>query len=475
MPPHAPRHSREHDRHSPPGRHSRDSGNPPAPRLERLTVGLTLAWLVWLPLPLGSNRDWAIGVLVAWAGLLGLLYGLNLWRQPAPQLSAAQQAALPLLACLLAAQAWVAVQWLGGLTLDVGQTFQYLMLGLSYTLVFWLVVSLFATRARLQMLLWTLVLSGAFQAFYGAFMTLSGIEWLFLTPKQFGQGNATGTFVNRNHLAGYLAMTLGLGIGLLLALRDKRPFEWIHVLELLLGPKARLRLALVIMVIGLVMTHSRGGNAAFVGSLLALGAVYGWVEKEHRLRNGLILASLLVIDVLIVSQYFGLERLTQRVLATQVEVTQSAGAVTVDINDLRDEVARDALPLALDRPFIGQGAGSFESVFPQYAGPDIKGHADHAHNDYLQFWIEYGALGLLPLAAFVLLALWQALRPLLRREGAFRSGVGFGAGMALTALLIHSFTDFNLQIPANAATFVVVAAMAVLAGQHSAPRHRPRH
>lgn len=444
----------------------------PAPFLERLTVALTLAFLVWLPLPLGSNRDWSVGMLVAWTGLLGFLYGLLLWRHPPTGLNDAQKAGLPLLACLLAAQLWVAVQWLAGLTMDVGQTFQYLMLGLSYSLLFWLVLSLFATRDRLKLLLWTLVISGTYQAFFGAFMVLSGKEWLFLTPKEFYKGDATGTFVNRNHLAGYLEMTLALGIGLLLALRDKRPFSWVHVLETLLSAKAQLRLALVIMVIGLVMTHSRGGNSAFFASLLIVGSLYAWIDKTHRLRNGLILASILVIDVLVISQYFGLEKLKDRLLNTPVS-TMTAGATgAVNVNELRDDVLRDALPLARERPLTGQGAGSFESVFQPYAGPTVRAHFDHAHNDYLQFFIEYGAVGMLPLAAFVLLALWQALAPLLRQRGTFRSGVGFGAAMALLSLMIHSATDFNLQIPANAATYVLVAAVAVLAGGHR--QHRTR-
>lgn len=458
-----------------PPSHSHSAPSRPALFLERSLVALFLAFLVWLPLPLGSNRDWAVGMLVAWSGLLGLGYGVLLWRHPPERLSAAQRAGVPLLACLLATQTWVAVQWLAGLTMDVGQTFQYLMLGISYSLLFWLAVSLFATRERLKLLLWTLVISGTCQAFYGAFMALSRIDWLFLVPKTFFKGVATGTFVNPNHLAGYLELTLALGVGLLLALRDKRPFEWVHLLELLLGPKARLRLALVIMVIALVMTHSRSGNAAFMVSLLLIGLLYGFVEKEHRLRNGLILASLILIDVLIVSQYFGLERLKQQVLGTRVAVVSVEGETRVDINDLRDDVLRDALPLALDRPWTGQGAGSFESVFPQYAGPTLRQHFDHAHNDYLEFFIEYGVIGLLPLALFVLLALRRALHPLLKREGTFRSGAGFGAAMASVALLIHSATDFNLQIPATAATFVVVAAIAVLAGTHHHSRERRRN
>lgn len=446
------------------------SAPPPAPRLERLLVGLTLATLVWLPLPLGSNRDWAVGVLAALAGLLGAGLGLLAWRHPAP-LAPAQRAALPLLGLLLAAQAWVALQWLAGLSRDTGATLQYLVLGLSYSLLFWLVVSLFQRGHRLRLLLWVLVLSGAYQAFWGAFKALSGSEGLFVTPFERATGSASGTFVNRNHLAGYLEMTLGLGIGLLLALRDRRPFAWVQLLELLLGPKARLRLALVIMVIGLVMTFSRSGNAAFLASLLLVGGAYGVLDRRHRLRNGLILASIVLVDVLVVSQFFGLEQLKDRVLNTRLEATVVDGRV-LQANEYRDDVLRAALPLVAERPLAGHGAGSFEAVFPRMAGPGIPLHYDHAHNDYLQFLIEYGLAGALPLAAFALLALGRALRPLRRRDDAFASGVGVGAAMAILALLIHSATDFNLQIPANAATFVVVCAIAVLAAAHRPPTRR---
>ena len=54
-------------------------------------------------------------------------------------------------------------------------------------------------------------------------------------------------------------------------------------------------------------------------------------------------------------------------------------------------------------------------------------------------------------------------------------GLGCGVLMAIVALLIHSAVDFNLQIPANAATFVVILAMAWNTrwlGHHVRARHR---
>jgi len=55
---------------------------------------------------------------------------------------------------------------------------------------------------------------------------------------------------------------------------------------------------------------------------------------------------------------------------------------------------------------------------------------------------------------------------MLQRQSLYRSGVGFGMALAILSLMIHSFTDFNLQIPSNAATFVVVCAVALLANYH---------
>ncbi len=440
----------------------------------------TLALLVWLPLPLASNQEWSIGLFVLFTALITGLWCLSRLRAGANHtggpgnarskstgLHRALQPARPLFAMLLMCQLWVCVQLLGGFSLDTGASIQYLILGSSYALLFLLIIGLFHTRTRLTLLLGVLVVSGTVQAFYGSLMTLSGIEWLLFGPKEVGHGNATGTFVNRNHLAGYLEMTLACGIGLLLALRDGRRFRWRHLLELLMGPKARLRLGLVIMVIALVMTRSRMGNTGFFASLLIVGSLFVLLNREHRLRNGLILASLILIDVLVISQYFGLEKLKDRLLSTQLEDRIVNDEVVQRENVDRDDIVGYALPMLERHALTGSGAGSFEASFQRYPGEDIRSHFDHAHNDYLQFAIEYGTIGMLPLVLFVLGALYHALQALWRRESLYRSGVGFGAAMGIIALLIHSATDFNLQIPANAATFISLCAIAVLANSHT--------
>jgi O-antigen ligase len=440
-------------------------------RLETSLIIATLALLFWLPLPLGSNREWSAALFCLLTALLCGSWSV-LQLQKGSTSNPALKPALPLFGLLLAVQAWALIQWLTGISTDPGRTLHYLMLGIGYSLLFILIVGLFYTRKRLTLLAGTLVVSATLQGFYGSLMTLSGIEWLFFVPKDSYFGVATGTFVNRNHLAGYLVMTLGVGIGLLLALRDGAPFRWTSLLEMLMGPKARLRLGLVIMVIALVMTRSRMGNTAFFASLMILGALFILLNKENRLRNSLILASLIVIDVLVISQFFGLDKLKDRLVNTRVENVMDGEQIIARKNELRLDVFDYAWVQFMERPVFGFGAGSFESSFQRYPGPEVPLHYDHAHNDYLQFAIEYGLIGFVLLGGFVLLALYHALKALWRRESWYRSGMGFGAAMGILGILIHSSTDFNLQIPANAATFVTLCAMAVLAGQHRKTRRR---
>jgi len=85
---------------------------------------------------------------------------------------------------------------------------------------------------------------------------------------------------------------------------------------------------------------------------------------------------------------------------------------------------------------------------------------EHAHNDYLQFAGEFGLLGFAMLGGIVLMSTWMAIAAQLHRRDQMMRGMACGILMAIIAMLLHTAIDFNLQIPANAATFVVILAMA---------------
>jgi len=441
-----------------------------------------LVLLVWAPLPLGSNRPWARALLEV---AIFALAGAWLWRAVGARVchsSAAAKARFVLIALGLwlgfgllqllplplrwlevlspaAARQWSATALAMGdaaapgyapLSMDPQGSLVAWRLGLALSALFVLVLLLVRSRRRLRLLAGTLVLAAVAQAMLASLLALAGTSWLFMDAGV----RAHGTFANPNHLAGYLEMTIALGIGLLIADLSaagevsnwrKRLRAWVRTL---LGRKARLRIYLAILVIALVMTASRMGNSAFFISL-GLAGVIGVLSFRRAPRPVLILlVSLVMVDLLLLGSWFGLDRVRERL--EQTVLTQ----------DARYHVGVSAATYLSDYRWFGSGGGSFPVVYPAYRDAEsIPLHFAHADNDLLEFQLEYGVLGVVPLVAVVLLSLGAALRVLFSRADALCRGMAFASLMGITALLIHSAADANLHIPANAALFMVLLAL----------------
>jgi O-antigen ligase len=353
-----------------------------------------------------------------------------------------------------------AVPGVVSLSVDAGVSGMMALKSAAYFCLYLLLLLSIDSRGRLRMLCYVIVCSGLFQSVYGSFMTLSGFEYLLGVKKTTYLGTATGTFVNRNHFAGYLEMALATGIGLMMVTGKNGVHEssrrWRgklrRLLSLLLSGKAILRLILIAMVIGLILSRSRMGNAAFFNSLLITGLFACGVSSSFR-RPGVyvLLISLVVIDIFLLGRWFGLEKVVERLEQTSLAT------------EGRDDVLYYAVPMLKDFIWTGTGAGTFYYVFPQYAGePQMSGY-DHAHNDYLELLSDLGVIGFSALVGVVLLSLWQAIKALRHPRSSFVRGMGFAGFMGMLSLLIHSAVDFNLQIPANAMLFIAMLALPTIA------------
>ncbi|MFZ4624326.1 MAG: O-antigen ligase family protein [Rhodoferax sp.] len=455
--------------------------------------------LVWAPLPLGSNRTWAIGLLllvvvvllvgtvVAWRnrsaaalarlgtfrwplGLLGMMMGLA-WLQTMALPGAWVAALSP-----LTAAAQMPAEWMT-LSLDVFQSRLMAVLSFLYFAVF--VVALLTVRnaRRLEIIAQVLVWSGVLQAVIGAVLFSMNAQYqLFFT--NVSHGRLVGTYVNPNHAAGYLSMCLCVGIGLMLARlggRQGHHVNWksrlVAVIEFILSAKMRLRLLLVVMVIALVLTRSRMGNSAFFSAMLVVGLVAFVLARKTAPKMVALIASLVVIDVLVVGTWVGLERVVERIQDT--ELTTEAGGKAESV-EARTEAARTALAIVRDFPLTGTGGGSFYNLFLSYRTPDYAlSYVDHAHNDFVEIATDFGLPGLGLLGVLVALTVWKMLVVLARRRADLPRGMAFGVLMSMVALLVHSTVDFNLQIPANALTMVVIMAMGWVAV--ALPSARRRH
>jgi O-antigen ligase len=424
-----------------------------------------LALLLWAPLPLGSNRVWSAMLLTVMALLLLLLW-LQAFYRGRVVIPANSIKAKPALLALLLLQAWVLLQcislpsFLTGnassslyaavnrtvhpISIAAADSFYALLLGLGYCAVFVLVLLLVNSKSRVKQFCYAIILSGVFQAAFGSFMVLSGENYLFFVKKWAGEGVASGTFVNRNHFAAYLGMALAFGVGMLLQEWQRAGKEKNHretardIIQLLLGEKARLRLFLAIMVIGLVMTHSRMGNIAFVSSLLITGAVFAYKTRRLNTKVVLFFASILLVDAVIIGNWFGLEKLVDRIENTQLE-TES-----------RTEINISAMPIVAEFAALGSGANTLPSILPGFMRQQAPTSVEHAHNDYAELLITLGLPGFLLLGAALLLVVTQVVQA---------AKMPYAVVMAITYMVIHSFSDFNLFIPAVA--FTVCASLAL--------------
>ena len=89
-------------------------------------------------------------------------------------------------------------------------------------------------------------------------------------------------------------------------------------------------------------------------------------------------------------------------------------------------------------------------------GPTVTGR--YAHNEYLQALTDTGLLGAALLAVLLVTLFRHAQR------AAPLGPLDAGRLASLLALCLHNGVDFNWQVPANAATFVAIAALALRRG-----------
>jgi O-antigen ligase len=451
---------------------------------ERALFVAFLALLVWAPMPLGSNRAWAVAVLaMGLGGVLLLSWAVMTARGRSP-LQRCLRAWVPLtalvaLAGMVAIQAWVGLagaQGQGIGSVDPFQTQYFLLCTLAYLAAFMLVLLHVRTEQRAKYFVFTLVGAVLAQALLAIVLLSTKASYtVFFEATQHGD-RARGVYVNHNHLAFYLYLGLSLGVGWILGhlkvagrQQTRAKERLVALLKFMLSGRMVLRLLLVVMVIALVLTRSRMGNGAFLAGLLAVAVMVWWRLPALRRVVAVMVFSLLVVDVIIVGQWVGLERVVQRLEATALTQDDQRDEETVEA---RLQPALHTVPMVAQKPWFGYGGGSYYTAFPPFKSGDMLLHLlyfDHAHNDYAEIAADVGLVGSLLLAAVALSTAVRVWGLATLRNTSVTRAAAYGVWMALCCVAIHSWVDFNLQIPANALTFTAILALA-----WAAPWHRQR-
>jgi O-antigen ligase len=387
---------------------------------------------------------WAFGAVVTWAWVaLGLLAALVLflWAVGSVQQGALKLVWSPLYVPLAMFFLLGLAQYEARLTLDTSDTRQALVLLAGDITFFFLAVQLFAGAGSNTCRTFGLTVL----VFTGSLGLFAILQFASEARQIYGRYDTTGSlfgpYANPDHYAGLMEMLIPVAV-LYIAERHRR-----HSVAFL----ALLVLATAVGVASLLLTGSRGGLIALLAETMIASVLFRWGVRSTKAPSLMLAAATTILAALVLFFWVDPGRIATRL------------GLVVTVDQSRKTLALDSLRMLRDHPVLGVGLGGFETAYPRYQSFPSDLWIDHAHNDYAEAVAETGLVG----AALILSALALFFRLAFRDWGQrLRSGSGWirlGAAIGCCGMLVHSFVDFNLHIPANAAWFAVLAGMATTA------------
>ncbi len=413
---------------------------------ERGILWVVIACLVYGPLAFGGVRANDSAYFAYLQGAIALaigLWGARLWLSPSYRLQWP-----PVCWFVLGFMVWSGVRYLQA-EVEYVARLECLQIFVYGWLFFLVLNNLHRQESTLTLLSAALVVGTAISLYAGyQFLTESDQVWGVARPQAY-HGRGSGTFICPNHLAGYLEMLLPVALAIVILSRRRAV--------------ARIFTAYAALTIfaGIGVSVSRGGYLATGVSLLFLLGVLLWNRAFRRYA----LVGLVVLVALTAVFLQKVRHPRDRFRLMFVEGQQESVSVR---NDLWHATAR----MWLDHPWVGVGPAHFDLRFPAYRPETVQTRPIWSHNDYLNALADWGLVGGVLIGGALVSLAWGGWRTwrFVRRDSnsltakpSDRAAFVLGAGTGLLALAVHSFVDFNLQIPANA--MLAVALMAILSSQ----------
>lgn len=394
--------------------------------LQYLQQASFIALLVFTPLARGASPRWAFCIAL-WLGLLSFLSMVEKrilqGKGPLPRTALEMPVALLV---LLAAVSWAfsiyreATNW----------AFLRLLL---YIGVFYLTVDIMPSRHLTRRLVVVIVAIAMMISLLGI-VEYSGAPFPDFWKTQVSMG-IESTYLNHNHLGGYLAMAFALGLGVFL----HRP----------LGSALIWAISLLVILVALCLSLSRG---AWIGSFVAVELMLTLFLLRRgvtRLKTAAVTLGLFVT--------VGLILLASNPMIDRMQTLHALNAESSWTSRLA--VWKQCAQIIEESPILGTGMGTFPWSFTRVRPAGLTARYHEAHNDYVQIVTEMGLPVLIPLLWGIMLVFRMGIRAYRDTPSRLRAGVTLGALGGITAILVHSVSDFNIQITANGIVFGCLVGM----------------
>ena len=292
-----------------------------------------------------------------------------------------------------------------------------------------------------------MVVFGACYAFFALAQELTSNGKIFWMHSPQFHGSIYGSYVNHDHYAGLMEMLVPIPFVLSMG----------HLFRG--GKRALVASCAVLMAATIFLSGSRGGMLAFVFEMVLFAALTVGKKRNPRIALGTMAVCVFILALLIF-------------LGRGGQVLGRLGDLSPGI---RLDITKDSLRMFSHRPVWGWGLGTFPTVYPSYRSFYTNLFVNEAHNDYVQLLVETGLLGFGLMLWFVARLYRYGLPTSRRWEFQWDGAVSLAALLGCTGILVHSFVDFNLQIPANAALFYVLCGLVASPLAESARPRRSRH
>ncbi|MGV8833383.1 MAG: O-antigen ligase family protein [Devosia sp.] len=429
-------------------------------QLNQITSWVMLAILVLAPIPFGSTRAFFWGLFAFVVGIWAFIYTISLvFIHQEIRVSIAKFTPPLLLMALFCG--WMIVQLLplglvpvrfsdgfiqpvATISIAPDATVLALIRHLTYALFFFLMVQATANETRRRTMFSVILAVIVAYGVYGLVSLQAGDTILGLEKWAYS-GYATGTFINRNSFATFLAMggTLAAArLGKLLADASRQhPND--GMVRNLRSDLLIYGMAYAFLMVVVVSTGSRMG--LFV--LLVGGGISATIPLRRAKRLSILA---LVVPV-------SLAAMGMIMIVFGGGLLDRLGSIETN-SDIRSDLYRQVWELIMQRPLTGFGAGSFEIAFPIVHLAPVSSDLvwSKAHNTYLALWAETGLVfGSLPLIALGLIGARLITAVVRKRGNVETQAIALGV---LSIGAIHSMVDFSLEIPA--VTFVFLALLA---------------
>jgi O-antigen ligase len=289
-------------------------------------------------------------------------------------------------------------------------------------------------------------------------ITVAAAEALFSLVQCYflGPGEARGSWANRNHFANYQAMCLPFPVAVAISrwrqgAQGKAGTRWIVLIWLAFC-------VAVVLVIAITQSLSRMGFTVALLSLSVFTAL-SVAGKTSQWRSSIQSRVLAVASSLMIVTLAAVVIAPPELVLRFGKVEFSDGIRTED----RLLLWKESRALISAYPAFGTGLGGYESAFLKYKVTFPLVRDAYAHNDYLQYLIELGAVGFSIAMISAAAILFESLRLFRRGRGQDRV-IGAACCGAFAAILLHSTVDFSLYNPANALLLAWIVGVACSLG-----------